>query len=76
MKTYIFMNEHIREPNPVKPVIVAVQEGERRRTANTFELEVGGKVIGAVKFRPTGLRAVSSHRVLAWLELDPEVVVR
>lgn len=76
MKTYIFMNELIREPNPVKPVIVAFQAGERRRTSNTFELEVGGRVIGAVKFRPTGLRAVSSHRVQAWLELEEEVVVR
>lgn len=67
-KTFIYMNHHIRDAHPARPVIT-VQRGNRVRYANEVELRVGGQVIGRVRFRKSGLRAAKNHRVRAWIEL-------
>jgi hypothetical protein len=68
MKTFIYMNNEIRKPRPRKKVIV-VQRGKQRRHANTVQLvDRNGRIVGAVKFRRTGLRG-SPYHVRAWVEL-------
>lgn len=70
----IFMNEHIREAEPSKPVIV-VQTGDEQCLTNRVQLVCGGKVVAQVVFIQGGLKAVKTHNVRAYVELFGDVEV-
>lgn len=66
---FIFMNHKIRQVKPDGPVIVCQDAHGKQREANRFALVVNGQTIGWVEYVPTGLEAVESHDVKAWVEL-------
>lgn len=74
MKTYIYMNHRIHDRTDPGPV-VNVQRGKRTRSGNVVRITKDGKEIGRIKFSRRGLRAVTSHVVRAWVELDDGVRV-
>lgn len=75
MKAFIFMNHRIREAKPGDPVIVHQSRGGLQRASNRLKFYVDGRLIGEVRFSPRGNRAIDSHHVRAWVELQPCVSV-
>lgn len=76
MTQYIYMNHRIKQKKPNKPVIVCQRENPVQTIeSNQFVLSVGGRAIGRVVFRPSGLPQCTTHEVKAWLELDDDVAV-
>lgn len=67
MKSYIFMNHHIRDPKSKEPVI-SIQTGSKKIYANRVTIN-GRSVIC------TGsLSAVKTHTVRAWIECDSKAI--
>lgn len=74
-RSYVYMNETMRELVPSRPPIV-VQTGRKVVETGRAQLVVDGKVIGEVRFEPDGLDCAPHHHVRAFVELEDGVEVR
>lgn len=68
MKTYVFMNEHIRDPHTDKPVIRVQRRG---RGKDYYAVEIHGP--SRVVHDPKGCPAIKTHTVRAWIETESNV---
>ena len=73
-KTFIYMNDHIREPAPTDPVIAVFRNGKTVYTNEVAIHDARGKIVARVVFRRNGLRG-AGHHVKAWIETEAHVEV-
>ena len=67
MKTLIYMNHHIKSPDPAE-LVIAVKKGKTLIYTNSVTIrDARGKPVAKIVYNAKGLPGVP-HRVIAWVE--------